>query len=158
MSFQNSIAMTEHKVKINWKRELDDFAYSKYDRTHDWAFEGGTVIKASAAEKFLGNPKYINPEEALAAALSSCHMLTFLAIASRKRITVDSYQDEAIAILDKNENGKLSVTKVILKPKIVFSGNTIPNQDQIMQMHHQSHHECFIANSVLTHIEIDPIF
>lgn len=83
--------MSEHKITLNWVREKDDFSYKMYDRTHEWKFEGGTVIKASGAKEFYGNPAFPNPEEALAAALSSCHALTFLAIASRKKMIVDSY-------------------------------------------------------------------
>ncbi len=150
--------MSEHKVTIKWVREKEDFSYRSYDRTHDWAFEGGLVLKASSAKEFLGNAEYPNPEDALAAALSSCHMLSFLALASRKRMVVDSYEDHATAILEKNPKGKLAVTKTILRPKIVFSGENIPTQAQIMELHHHSHEECFIANSVLTEVIVEPVF
>ena len=149
--------MSEHKIIIRWKRELDDFSYSNYDRSHDWVFEGGTTIKASSAKEFLGKPELVNPEEAFAASLSSCHMLTFLAIASRKRFIVDSYEDNAVAILGKNSNGKLAVTKTYLRPKVSFSGDNIPDTAQILEMHHISHEECFIANSVLTEVIVEPI-
>jgi organic hydroperoxide reductase OsmC/OhrA len=150
--------MSEHKVTIKWKRELDDFSYAKYDRTHEWIFEGGTVVKASSATKYLGKAEFVNPEEALAAALSSCHMLTFLSIASRRNIIVDSYEDNAVAIMSMNPKGKLAVTKTYLRPKITFSGSNIPDNAQIIEMHHHSHEECFIANSVLTEVIVEPIF
>lgn len=149
--------MSEHRVTVKWKRELNDFSYAKYDRTHEWIFEGGAVVKASAAPVYLGKFELVDPEEAFAASLSSCHMLTFLAIASRKRFIVDSYEDHAVAIMTMNSNGKLAVTKTFLRPKITFSGAKIPDDAQILEMHHTSHEECFIANSVLTEIIIEPI-
>lgn len=149
--------MSEHKVTISWHREKEDFSYPAYDRTHRWTFEGGTQIQASAAKEFLGNPALPNPEDALAAALSSCHMLTFLAIASRKRFTVETYEDHAVAILEKNQNGQLAITKTILRPRITFSGTHLPTNEQILDMHHRSHSECFIANSVLTQVTVEPI-
>src|ERR1035437_4574786 len=98
--------MSEHKVTISWKREIEDFSYPKYDRTHEWIFEGGTVVKASAAPKYMGKFELVDPEEAFAASLSSCHMLTFLAIASRKKFVVDSYEDNAVAIMTMNSDRK----------------------------------------------------
>ncbi len=149
--------MSEHKATISWKRETADFTYQHYDRTHQWTFEGGVTMKASGAKEFLGNPALPNPEDALVAALSSCHALTFLAIASRKKIIVDSYEDHAFGIMEKNENGMLAVTKTYLHPKIIFSGDIIPTEEQIIQMHHLAHEGCFIANSVLTKVFVEPI-
>lgn len=146
--------MSAHKVRISWNNHNEDLAYSKYDRTHLWEFEGGTVIKASAAVEFLGRPELVNPEEAFVAALSSCHMLTFLAIASRKHLVVLSYSDDAVGYLQKNEHGKLAVTHVVLDPQITFSDQTHPGKEAIMAMHELSHKECFIANSVLTEVTI----
>ena len=150
--------MSEHKVCLTWSNEGDDFSYQKYDRTHLWTFEGGTLIKASAAVEYLGKEELVNPEEAFAASLSACHLLTFLSVASRKRYTVASYEDNAVAILEKNEKLKLAVTKVYLRPKIKFTGENIPDQAIIDEMHHRSHLECFIANSVLTEIIIEPVY
>lgn len=150
--------MSEHKVALSWNRETEDFSYKNYDRTHEWVFEGGTKIKASSAPEFLGKKELVNPEEAFAASLSSCHMLTFLAIASRKGFIVDKYEDAAVAILSKNEKGKLAVTKTYLKPKILFSGEKIPNEKEIVEMHHSSHEECFLASSVLTEVIVEPVF
>ena len=150
--------MSEHKVTLSWVRNTEDFSYLKYDRTHEWKFEGGIVIKASGAKEFHGNPALPNPEDALAASLSSCHMLTFLAIASRKKMIVDSYKDHAVAILEKNEKGKLAITKTYLRPKVIFSGDNIPDKQDLFQMHHRAHEECFIANSVLTEVIIEPVY
>ena len=119
--------MSEHKVYLSWKNEGEDFSYKTYDRSHSWKFEGGTLIKASAAPDYLGRSELVNPEEAFAASLASCHMLTFLAIASIKKYTVTMYEDNAVAILGKNEKLKMAVTTVYLRPNISFKGDNIPN-------------------------------
>ena len=150
--------MSEHKVKINWLNKGEDFSYKGYDRTHTWEFEGGKTMQASAAPEYMGNIEFINPEEALAAALSSCHMMTFLFLASKNKYVVESYTDESVAILEKNEHSKMAVTKLYLRPKITFKGEKIPDQETINQLHEKAHEECFIANSVLTEIIIEPQF
>jgi organic hydroperoxide reductase OsmC/OhrA len=150
--------MSEHKVNLFWKNESEDFSYKKYDRTHSWKFEGGAVVKASAAPEYLGKKEFVNPEEAFAASLASCHMLTFLALASMKRYTVEVYEATAIAILEKNEKSRTAVTKLYLRPKVNFKGDNIPDETIINEMHQRAHTECFIANSVLTEIIIEPVF
>jgi organic hydroperoxide reductase OsmC/OhrA len=150
--------MSEHTVNLLWKNESEDFSYINYDRTHSWKFEGGTVINASAVPEYLGKKEFVNPEEAFAASLASCHMLTFLAIASMKKYTIEIYEDKAVAILEKNEKLRMAVTKLYLRPKITFTGDNIPDNTIIDEMHHRAHTECFIANSVLTEIIIEPVF
>lgn len=150
--------MSQHKVKINWQNKGDDFSYKAYDRAHTWEFEGGKTIKASAAPEYMGNIEYINPEEALAAALASCHMMTFLFIASKKKYIVETYEDHAIAILAKNEKNKMAVTQLYLRPKVMFRVDNQPDKLTLDQLHEKAHEECFIANSVLTEIIIEPIY
>jgi len=150
--------MSEHKVNLSWKNDSEDFSYKKYDRTHSWKFEGGTVVKASAAPEYLGKKEFVNPEEAFASSLGSCHMLTFLAIASMRKYTIVLYEDNAVAILEKNEKSRMAVIKLYLRPKITFTGDTIPDKTTIDEMHRRAHAECFIANSVLTEIIIEPVF
>ncbi len=150
--------MSEHKVSIYWQSQSEDFSYKAYDRTHTWKFEGGSEVKASSAPEFLGKIEYVNPEEALVAALSSCHMLTFLAIASRRKFVINKYTDHAVGLMQKNEKGKLAITKVFLRPQIEFGSTTQPDQVTIKDMHHLSHEDCFIANSVLTEIIVEPVF
>jgi organic hydroperoxide reductase OsmC/OhrA len=148
--------MSEHKVQVAWKRDLEDFKYETYTRNHSWNFvEKGAAITASAAPAFLGDKTHVDPEEALVASLSSCHMLTFLAVAAKKRFVVDSYDDEAVGFLEKNENGKLAITRVVLKPRISFGGEQQPTPEQIEQLHHIAHQECFIANSVRTEVAVE---
>jgi len=150
--------MSEHKVYVNWKNEGEDFSYKTYDRSHLWKFEGGTMIKASAAPDYLGKAELVNPEEAFAASLASCHMLTFLAIASMKKYTVETYEDNVVAILGKNEKLRMAVITVYLRPKIYFTGDNIPDNIIIDEMHHRAHWDCFIANSVLTEIIVEPVY
>ena len=90
------------------------------------------------------------------AALASCHMLTFLALAAGRRFVVDSYSDEAIGFMEKNEKGKLAITRVTLRPKIAFGGEKLPSQEQISKLHELAHEGCFIANSVLTAVAVEP--
>ena len=150
--------MSEHTVNLLWKNESEDFSYKNYDRTHSWKFEGGIDVKASAAPEYLGKKEFVNPEEAFAASLASCHMLTFLAIASMKKYTIETYEDNAVAILEKNEKSRMAITKLYLRPKITFTGDNIPEKTTINEMHHRAHIECFIANSVSTEIIIEPLF
>ena len=145
--------MSEHRATINWHRDTDDFKYDTYRRDHTWAFEGETV-NASAAPKYLGSPARVDPEEAFVASLSSCHMLSFLAIAARKNLVVDAYSDKAVGFMDKNEAGRLAITRVELRPAITFAPETQPSPNEIANMHHLSHKQCFIANSVKTIVEV----
>ncbi len=140
--------MSEHTAKVQWKRNTKDFAYETYDRTHEVTFEGGKSVTASSAKEFLGKPELVNPEEMLAGALSSCHMLTFLAVAAKSRLIVESYEDTAVAILDKNAAGKMAVTITILRPNVVFSKDTPVAHERLVELHEKAHRNCFIANSV----------
>ena len=104
---------------------------------------------------YRGNRAHVNPEEGLVAALSSCHMLTFLAVAAKKQFVVDQYSDHAVGFLEKNQKGKLAITRVVLHPRVVFGGPTPPTPEQIAALHERAHAECFIANSVLTDVTVE---
>ena len=148
--------MSEHKATILWSRNGIDFTYKTYPRDHIWRFDDGIEVSASAAPAYLGNPHRVDPESAFVAALSSCHMLTFLALAANKGFVVDSYEDSAVGYLGKNAAGKMAVTKVELHPKIVFSGAKLPAQPDLDWLHDKAHRECFIANSVTTEVHVLP--
>ncbi|HWD77295.1 MAG TPA: OsmC family protein [Kribbella sp.] len=147
--------MSEHVVDVSWSRGDYDFGYDSYNRDHEWRFDGGVTVPASANPKYLGNPGPVDPEEAFVAALSSCHMLTFLSIAARKRLVVDAYEDHAVGVMAKNEAGRTAITQVTLHPKIVWNGAE-PDPETIERIHHLAHRECFIANSVTTEITVAP--
>lgn len=148
--------MSTHSASIQWRRSTDDFAYDTYNREHAWSFPNGQTIKASAAPEYFGSDSCVDPEEAFVASLSSCHMLTFLAIAARKRYIVDSYADDAMGHLEENSAAKLSITRVELRPRLVFGGGRQPDDATISAMHEMAHNNCFIANSVTTEIVVTP--
>ena len=141
-------------MTLTWKRATPDFQYPTYNRDHTWKFDGGHEMEASAAPAYLGNPKNVDPEEAFVSALSSCHMLTFLAVACRKKFVLDEYSDEAVGHMEKGADGKLAITRVELHPKLKFSGENQPNEKDIDEMHHFAHENCFIANSVKTEVTV----
>ena len=143
------------RASVRWQRTSADFHYESYNRAHDVAFGSGTVIKASSAPAYRGEPDRVNPEEQFVGALSSCHMLTFLAIAAKKRFVVDAYDDDASGVLDRNENGALSMTQVTLRPKVVFGGDRYPTDDELTAMHETAHKGCFIAQSVKTDVRCE---
>ena len=147
--------MSEHKATLSWKKNNPDFTYKTYDRTHSVKFGGGTEIQASSAPEYLGKKELVNPEEALAFSVASCHLLTFLAIASMSNYVVEEYEDEARAILEKNKEGKMAITKIYLRPKVKFGGTNIPDQEKLTKLHEKAHKECFIANSILSEVIVE---
>lgn len=149
--------MSEHFAKINWARACDEnYIDNKYSRGHEWTFDGGATVQASSSPHVVPLPysveANVDPEEAFVASLSSCHMLFFLSIAAKRRYVVDSYVDDAVGIMEKDNEGKISMTKVTLRPNVQFSGDKKPTMEQLEKMHHQAHEQCFIANSVKTEI------
>src|SRR4029453_943361 len=131
--------MSEHLATITWTRGGRDFAYETYSRDHTWRFDGGVEVAASAAPAFVGNPAHVDPEEAFVASVASCHMLTFLAIAARRRFVVDASEDAAVGHMEKNDKGKLAVTRVALRPKITFGGEKRPTADELAHLHELAH-------------------
>ena len=148
--------MSEHKATVEWKRETADFAYESYNRDHDWTFDAGIRVRASANPAYLGSESCVDPEEAFVVSLSSCHMLTFLSIACKKRFNVESYRDQAVGILEKDSSGRLAITRVTLRPEVRFAGDRTPSAEELRQLHDQAHHTCFIANSVKTEVNVEP--
>lgn len=150
--------MSEHIAIVHWENHQEVFTDNQYSREHTWTFDGGIEVPASASPHVVpvpySNPACVDPEEAFVAALSSCHMLFFLAIAAKKQFIVERYKDRAIGIMDKNEAGKLAMTAIHLHPEIKFMGDSIPTSAQIATMHDQAHHQCFLANSVKANITI----
>ena len=128
---------------------------SPISRKHYWTFNSGVTIQASAASAFLGDPNFVNHEEAFVAALASCHMLTFLAVAAKKRFIIDRYSDTGVGVLEKNVEDKMALTHVTLKPVIIFGGTQKPSSVELQNMHDVAHRQCFIANSVKTKVTID---
>jgi len=149
--------MSVYTAEILWQREEKEaFIDNKYNRAHQWNFDGGASIAASPSPHIVPAPfsveENVDPEEAFIASLSSCHMLFFLQIAAKRQFIVDKYADNAIGVLGKDSSGKISMTTVTLRPHVKFSGDKQPTMQQLETMHHQSHEQCFIANSVKTDV------
>jgi organic hydroperoxide reductase OsmC/OhrA len=150
--------MSNYSISLTWRRATPDFDYKTFDRSHLWHLAGGQVVRGSAAPEYSGDPAMSNPEEALLAALSSCHMLTFLAIAALKRLVVDSYEDDPVAELGKNDQGKTMVSRLVLRPKVSFGGERSPDADTVLELHRKAKENCFIGNSLSTAVVLEPRF
>ena len=143
--------MAEHKIRLTWTDGGKPFTYEDYPREHQIAFKDGQdVITASSSPAYRGDGKHGDPEDMLVAALSSCHMLSFLAICTKKKVTVQSYEDDAVGFLE-NDKGKLWITKVILQPKVSCDADV----QTLEHIHHLAHEACFIANSVKTEVLVE---
>jgi organic hydroperoxide reductase OsmC/OhrA len=148
--------MSVHRAAVRWTRTSTDFTYDTYNRAHDVVFKDGAIVLAgSAAPAFKGDADRVDPEEAFVASLSSCHMLTFLAICARKRLVVDRYEDNADGHLEKGSNGRLWMAHVTLRPRVRFAAGTSVDAAALAEIHHKSHEECFIANSVTTEVAVE---
>jgi organic hydroperoxide reductase OsmC/OhrA len=147
--------MAEHTATVVWQRGNQPFIDNAYSRGHEWSFDGGATVPASASPDIVPLPmsvaENVDPEEAFVASLSSCHMLFFLSIAARRGYIIDSYTDAAIGYTGQID-GRTAVTKVILEPRISFAGEKIPTAEEIQKMHEKAHDLCFIANSVRTEV------
>lgn len=152
--------MSEYKTTVEWNRGGAVFTDNRYSRAHTWRFDGGTEVPASSSPHVVPLPMSVaaavDPEEAFVVSLSSCHMLWFLSLAAQRKWVVESYRDEAVGILSKNNQGKLVMSQVILHPEITFGPNPPPAPAEIMALHHRAHEECFLANSVKTEIRCEP--
>jgi organic hydroperoxide reductase OsmC/OhrA len=151
-----------YKVEILWERGDQAFVDNCYSRRHVLRFDGGAEVPASSSPGVVPLPmsdaSAVDPEEAFVASLSSCHMLWFLSLAAQRKLRVDSYFDEADGLLKKNAEGKLAMTRVTLRPKVAFSGDRTPSREEIDQLHHEAHEECFLASSVKTEMRCEPVY
>ena len=149
----------EYTPTVRWTREAGAaFTDNRYTRAHVWRFDGGTEVPASAGPGSVAEGCWradaVDPEEGFVAALSSCHMLFFLAFAARRGFVVDSYEDHALGVMEKNERGKLYVSRVTLDPRIAWSGDKRPSAEEVAALHERAHEECYIANSARSEVVI----
>ncbi len=142
--------MAEFRASIRWRRTTPDFTYDTLDRTHEIRFGSGIEVPATGAGEDGGT----NPEELCVSALSSCHMRTFLAVAAKRKLIVESYEDDAQGWLDKNEDGRLFVARVVLRPRVRFSAEI--TREQLDKLHATAHRNCFIALSAKSDVTIEP--
>jgi len=147
--------VSSYTATVRWQRGDQDFLDNAYSRAHEWSFDGGLTVPASASPGIVPLPmsvaENVDPEEAFVASLSSCHMLFFLSLARRREIVVDRYIDEAVGYLARDNNGRMAMTKVVLRPKCVYAGDT-PDRTTVEKIHHKAHELCFIANSVTSEV------
>ena len=149
-----------YEATVRWRRGADErFTDNRYSRAHEWAFDGGARVRASSSPHVvrvpLSDPAGVDPEEAFVAALASCHMLFFLAFAARKGFTVNSYTDAAIGTLSKGAEGREWMSRVTLRPHVVFEGDKRPAAADVDALHHQAHEACYIANSVKSEVAVE---
>ena len=151
--------MSQHKATISWKNAAgSEYAAGRYSREHTWSFDGGLTVPASSSPAVvrppMSNPANVDPEEAYVAAISSCHMLTFLHVARIAGFQVDAYDDEAVGDMAKNAEGVSWVATVTLNPRITYGGDKRPSHEEETQLHHKAHHGCFIAQSIKTEVKV----
>lgn len=149
--------MSEFTARIAWRRdENEDFRGNRYSRGHEWQFDGGATVAASASPHIVPLPysveANVDPEEAFVAALSSCHMLFFLSLAAREGCVVDEYVDDAIGSMGRDGDGRKYIERVVLRPRIRFAPGSEPERERLEALHHGAHERCFIANSVRSEV------
>jgi organic hydroperoxide reductase OsmC/OhrA len=151
--------MSQHKATITWTCNTPEFMTGRYSREHTWTFDGGLSVPASSSPAVvrvpLSNPANVDPEEAFVASISSCHMLTYLHLARLGGLEIQSYEDEAVGEMAKNDRGTPWVAKVVLHPRIVYAGDKRPTAADEDRLHDQAHEQCFVSQSVKTEITVD---
>lgn len=151
--------MSEHKATLRWENTGTDFLKGRYSREHRWTFDGGVSVAASPAPSAVpppySNPDCVDPEEAFVASVASCHLLTFLYLASRRGFLVEDYHDEAVGTMSKNDNGVPWISEIVLRPTIRYGEELSPTREQELELHHDAHEQCFIANSIKTAVRVE---
>ena len=147
--------MQNLSIELNWTLGNGELSYGQYNTDHKIKINDEILLNAGSAAEYGGSPNNLNPEQALAAAISSCHMMTFLALAAKMKWPVITYEDKAVAYLGKNSKGNMSVNKIELNPKIIFQNNFSVSDEEMAKMQDRSHRYCFIANSLSEEVEVE---
>ena len=141
--------MSTYSLDLSWDAKSDRDHYS-------WRLQNGSVVEALQDGKVT--QEFMDPEEAFIAAIASCHMLSFIAEAAKSGYAVDSYHDKPVGVLDKNRQARIYMSTLALHPKATFAGDQQPSDDEVQQFHKQAQKKCFIGNSVLTEVRVEPDF
>jgi len=153
--------MSTHTAVVAWGRNGATFTDSRYSRAHEWVFDGGVRVLASASPHVVPPPMSradaVDPEEAFVAAIASCHMLFFLWIAARQGFVVEWYRDDASGVLGRDADGHQAMTAITLSPQVAFAGDRRPSLDEHQAMHHDAHEACFLARSLKTAVRCHPV-
>lgn len=151
--------MSEHTANVSWQRGDAAFVNNRYSRAHRWRFDGGADIAAAASPDVvpaaLTDASALDPEEAFVASIASCHMLWFLSLAAQGGWRVDAYDDDAVGHMAPIRPGRLAFREVVLRPRIAFGGERLPDAATIAALHHDAHDRCFIANSVRCEVRVE---
>jgi organic hydroperoxide reductase OsmC/OhrA len=151
--------MKQFEAKLAWNRGGQAFTDQRYSRAHEWTFDGGLTVPASSSPLSVPLPMSeaanVDPEEALVAATSSCHMLFFLSIAAQRGYVVDSYRDHALGLLGPDAEGRIAMTRITLRPAIVFGDARRPDAAELRDIHHAAHQRCYIANSLKAEVVVE---
>ena len=146
--------MSKISIDLIWKLENGELVPGKYSNQHEITFTSNTKIVADSAPDWRGNELNTNPEQTQAASLSSCHMMTFLALAAKMKWPVKTYKDTAIATLGKNLKGLMCVTDIELNPKVEFSNNFSVDVSKMKEVQDRAHRYCFISNSLSKEVKV----
>lgn len=146
--------MSELSINLSWQRSNEPLTPGKFSNAHDVRYNEQFQLIADAAPDWGGNPVNTNPEQALAASLSSCHLMTFLALAAKAKWPVSSFNDHAIAHLGKNSKGQMSVTRIDLNPSVQFDKGFRVTDSELEKMHDRAHRYCFIANTLSDSVKV----
>jgi organic hydroperoxide reductase OsmC/OhrA len=156
------MTMQDFELEVCWERGEQPFVDGRYSRRHRLSFDGELEVPGSSSPHVvpvpLSDPAAMDPEEAFVASLSACHMLWFLAIARKYGFCIDEYRDMPLGRMGRNADGKTAMTLVALRPAARFSGARRPSPEELRHMHHEAHEACYIANSVTTAVQCDPVF
>jgi organic hydroperoxide reductase OsmC/OhrA len=150
----------EYHALVHWARGSALFTDNRYSRGHTWRFDGGVEVPASSSPHVVRTPlsveAAVDPEEAFIASLASCHMLWFLDLARRGGWCIDDYRDDATGVMGRNPAGRMAMLRVTLHPQVRFTDGRTPPAAELAALHERAHDECFIANSVLTEVRVEP--
>ncbi|MFZ6767393.1 OsmC family protein [Undibacterium sp. Di26W] len=151
--------MHQYQANIAWERGQQVFTDNQYSRAHQWEFDGGLRVPASSSPLSvplpMSEPGNVDPEEALVAALASCHMLFYLSFVAQRGYVLDRYQDLAVGIMDNNAQGKRAITRIHLRPHESYTGARQPDLQEREELHHRAHEQCYIANSIHAEVIIE---
>jgi organic hydroperoxide reductase OsmC/OhrA len=158
-----AVSMSEYVATVAWSRGAGEaFVDRRYSRRHEWSFDGGTRVAASASPQVVKAPysdaAAVDPEEAMVASLASCHMLFFLDFAARAGFRVRSYRDDALGVMSKDERQREWMSLVTLRPHVVFDGDKAPTAADVDALHHKAHDHCYIANSLKAEVRVEGRF
>lgn len=155
-----SAAPIVHTATVRWQRLAGEaFTDQRYSRRHEWRFDGGMTVPGSSSPHAVRlpftDPAAVDPEEALVAAASSCHMLWFLSLAAQAGLVVDAYEDAAEGLMGPDERGRIALTRITLRPRLRLGGARLPAAGEVDALHHAAHEACYVANSLRAEIVVE---